>query len=165
MKKIMFRKKKIANPAKLISWISRNLDIEMRIVRFYEDNLHLFKDEGSRKKIRKLVHASLEHSQLFVDAMHRLQGGVKSKIKIPSKIARKNALFTLANAMREERGAEDLYKFQARRINDKETVDVLLHIAKEEVEHQAIVKDIAADIAKGLPEKDRKRILKKLYLT
>jgi len=162
MKRIVLRKKKISDPAKLISIMSRNLDNEMGIVKFYEDNLHLFKDKKSRDTIKALVLASLKHASLFIEEIHRLQDNIKpSKIKIPSSVARKNAIFTLRGAMREEEGAESIYKYQALRITEAKAKAVLLKIASEEVMHQTAVKKMASEIAKGLPEKSRKKQLKK----
>jgi rubrerythrin len=163
MRKLMLRRKKITDPAKLISLMSRNLDKEIEIVKFYEDNLHLFKDKQNRKRIKELVLASLNHAAMFVESIHRLQEEVKpKKIKVPSMLARKNAIFTLENAMKEEKGAGELYLYEAKRIKDQKTIKTLLEVANEEIEHQRIVKSIARDIAKGLPDMEGKRILKKL---
>jgi rubrerythrin len=158
-------KRKITGTSELISLMSRNLDKEIGIVRFYEDNLHLFNDGKSRKRIKELALASLEHAAMFVEAIHRLQNDVKpKKVQAASMLAKKNAIFTLESAMKEEKGAEDLYLYEAKRITDKKTAALLRKIAGEEINHQKIVKEIAAGIAKWLPDSEGKRILKKTGL-
>ncbi len=160
----MALKRKIRGTDELISLMSRNLDKEIEIARFYEDNLHLFKDGKSRKRIKKLALASLKHAAMFVEAIHRLQNDAKPKKVHPSMLAKKNAIFTLESAMKEEKGAEDIYLYEAKRVTDKKTAALLRKIAGEEVKHQKIVKEIAKSIAKWLPDSEGKRMLKKTGL-
>jgi rubrerythrin len=129
---------KKASVSKTIALMRRDLQNELKFVKFYEDNLHLFKDDASRECVKKLVLESLVHASRFVRALHKLQP--KTKIKLPSKLTKKNALYTLGNAIREEKGAEEIYKYQAKRIDDNSVKKVLLQIAADEKRHQKIVK-------------------------
>jgi rubrerythrin len=146
----------------ILSKMRRNIENELGIVMFYEENLHLFKDKQCRLKAKTLVLASLKHAARFIKAYHDLHD--KSAQKQYTQKTMKNALITLGGAMREEKGAEQLYKYQARTAG-KKTKTLLLAIAKEEKAHQKIVKKMAADIAKGLPKKERLKLMKKYKLT
>ena len=101
----------------------RNFETELGIVKFYENNLHLFKDASSRAKIKGLVLASLKHAAKFVQEIHKLQA--KEKMTEPRG---KSIATVLENAMREEMSAEEIYKYQAARTKDLKTRKVLLSI-------------------------------------
>jgi len=129
--------------AKELSLMMRNLETELGIVKFYENNLHLFKDASSRLKIKGLVLASLKHASKFVEEIHRLQ----SKEKMTESRGKSIAV-VLENAMREEQSAEEIYKYQAAKTKDSHLRKTLLSIAKDESIHKKVVAKLADDAAK-----------------
>lgn len=148
---------------KAIIWLSRNLNSELRMVRFYEDNLHIFDSAEEKNSIKKLVTDSLTHAKMLVELKHRLEQMVsKSPSRIKGKIRNRQKLMVLANGMREEKAIEGIYKYEARKSGSREIAKTLLRIAEMEVEHQRIVRRLAAPVAVKISKSRAEEKLRKL---
>jgi rubrerythrin len=156
---ILRKKRKIEKKRHIIRILRKNLHRELRIIRHYEKNIGKFTNKKESSSLRRLAAESAKHAAMFIDAIHRLDSMEKPVPTSPRK--EKKKLSVLGNGMREEKGAEDIYRYQAKWVADRETAKMLRSIAKDEKTHQKVVKGLASDSLRKLPKKDAKRILKK----
>jgi len=145
-KRIRWRRE-IKDPGKILKELHICLEKELRIVRFYEDNLHVFNDTESRKKIKQLVLASLKHASLFIGEIHRIQGNEKGK-KIPKSERLKSVRSVLDGGLREEYGAMHIYAALSRMVKDRKASETLKKIAGDEEDHFNILKQMQIGINK-----------------
>ncbi len=140
----------------IISWLDKNIKNELNVVRFYEENLHMFTSKKEQDAVKKLVLDSLDHAARLINAKHRLGASVKKAPGFSQKLK------ILERAMKEEKGMEDIYKYEAKKVGEKKTANDFTIIAKMEVQHQEIVNGLAKNAVKNLSEKKAKSILKRL---
>jgi rubrerythrin len=141
---------------KIISWLDKNIKNELDVARFYEENLHMFTSKKEQDAVKKLVLESLAHAARLINAKHRLGPSAKKAPGFSQKLK------VLERAMKEEKGMEDIYKYEAKKTGEKKTADILISIAKMEVQHQKIVNGLAKNTVKNISEKKAKSILKRL---
>jgi rubrerythrin len=146
---------------KAIIWINRNIASELKIIRFYEENLHVFSTKHEMNAVKKLVTESLQHAKTLIDAKHRLESLMPKK---PSSLLLKSKLKVLREAMKEEKAMEDLYRHEASKVGEKKIARVFAGIAKMEVDHQKIVRSLSVDAAKALSAGKARSMLKKMRL-
>ncbi len=155
-------KKKARKIDKIIIYLNRNINSELKVVRFYEENLHIFTTQKERDSVKKLVLESLQHATTLINLKHSLESLTKKKL---SKLRLSHKLRVLGEAMKEEKALEDIYRFEAAKLREKRIAGILTSIARMEIKHQKIVKDMASGIAEELSTKKAKSVLKKLKLT
>jgi len=151
MKRIRWGRE-IKGSEKILKEMHRCLEKEIRIIRFYEENLHVFNNAKDRKKIKQLVLASLKHAGLFIGEIHRLQGKVKGK-KISGRERLKSMRNVAEGGIREEYGAMHIYITLAKMVKDKKASETLMKIASEEENHHDIVKRMQMEINRKLSRK------------
>ena len=157
MKALKFWKREVKDPKKIASLMKRNLFLELGMIKFYQRNMHRFKDGKSKAMVNKLIMESLVHATLFAREINRLTPVEKAPCKV-----KKSVKNVLQNAMKEEVGARDIYLFQAKSVKDKESVRTLKKIAADEKQHQMIVKMIAERCAESFTREEKTKLMKKL---
>ena len=157
MKALKFWKREVKDPKKIAKLMKRNLFLELGMIRFYENNIHLFKDGKSKAMVNKLIIESLGHATMFAKEISRLQPAEKQPCKV-----KKGVKKVLQNAMREEVGAREIYLFQSKSVKDKNAVKTLRKIAGDEKQHQMVVRMIAERCSENFTKKEKTKLMKKL---
>jgi len=117
---------------KIKKMLRRNLDSEFKSVKFYIDNLSKLNYKSNKKKIDKLTLDSLTHARRIATLL--LELNKKDKAKLVKK--------TKNQALVEECGLGELYKYELNKTTDPKVRAFLQKQIKEEAAHEKIARSI-----------------------
>jgi len=117
---------------KIKRMLRRNLDSEFKSVKFYIDNLAKLNYKSNKKKIDKLTLDSLTHAKRIATLLLDLNKTKKTKLIKKTK----------NQALIEERGLGELYKYELKKTDDPKIKAFLRKQIKEEAAHEKIAKSI-----------------------
>lgn len=116
----------------LIDILEKNLRSEMKVIEFYLDNAEKLNYKLNKKKIDALIFDSFSHASMIVKEMLDLK---KSNSKSIDKK-------TFEKALSEEVAFQEIYKYELKNTNDKNTQRMLKNLIKQEMAHEKIVKSL-----------------------
>lgn len=117
---------------KTLKLLKEAFNLELWVVMLYEDYLDRIKDKRMRKMFIDEINESVKHAGIIRDIIHKL------KLKMPVKrgINKDRVKKLLKTCLKEEIGAQKLYKKLISKIPDKEIKKKLKRIYNDEVKHE-----------------------------
>ncbi|MBW2967579.1 ferritin-like domain-containing protein [Candidatus Woesearchaeota archaeon] len=111
--------------------LRRNLESELKVIKFYVDNAEKLDYAKNKPKVDSLVFDSFRHAQWLSRQILRLKTG-------SGKLTKK----AKAEALREETNVRDIYQYELNRTEDPKVRKVLQKLISEEKKHARIVRGL-----------------------
>jgi demethoxyubiquinone hydroxylase (CLK1/Coq7/Cat5 family) len=112
----------------LLRVLYRNLDVEMKNVRFYAEHIPRLHYDKNKKEIDHLMYGSIEHMKKIIKEIIKVH---KTDKPITKKM--------IDMAVKEEVGLQEIYKYQLSKVENPDVKRLLKKLINEEKEHEKTV--------------------------
>jgi len=110
----------------------KNLENELKVIRFYIDNICNLNYAKNKKQIDTLTLDSFRHARMIVLEIMKLNEGCRSVLSKNMKAA----------ALREESSFKELYKYENNKTKRMDAKKILSILIKEEARHEKLAKSL-----------------------
>ncbi|MFH1256588.1 MAG: ferritin-like domain-containing protein [Candidatus Diapherotrites archaeon] len=129
----------------MLEMFKKDLDIELWLIAFYEEYMERIGEKDVKKTFSKLI----EQSEWHATTMRKFIHGLQIELALAErKLSPLELNKLLEDGLKEEVLAEKTYSEQVKNLNDKKYAPTLRKIARQEVQHEKMLREIVKKLSK-----------------